>query len=152
LLGNGVRYVFAGRMLGGRPNDPSLYEYGHASYRRMAETSTFLDGLRRIAVLARKSRVALMCAESDPLECHRFLLVGRALFQKRMILQHILSDGSVERHDEGERRLVRLTGLAQSELFGSTGSVIAEAYSVQESRVAFRSLPGLNEAGFRDSV
>jgi hypothetical protein len=64
-----------------------------------------------------------------------------------MIVRHILSDGSAEHHQEAERRLVTVTGLAQSELFESPRSVIAEAYSIQESRVAFRGLVDVNEGG-----
>jgi uncharacterized protein (DUF488 family) len=133
----GIVYSFAGRTLGGRPDDESLYEQGRVSYERMAVTRSFVAGVRRIAVAARSNRVALMCAESDPIECHRFLLIGRALQEKSVEVSHILPNGELEAHAAGEERLLRAVGLAQTGLFQETGDAISEAYARQTARVAF---------------
>src|SRR5207247_4472917 len=76
LASAGVKYVFGGRSLGGRPTDQALYEFGRVSYKRMSKTTEFLAGLKRLVLLARTHSVALLCAEAEPLECHRFLLVS----------------------------------------------------------------------------
>src|SRR5690348_5255832 len=59
--------------------DPSCYEHGRVSYERIAHTTTFQQGLRRILQGITTHRVALMCAEKEPLNCHRTILVARYL-------------------------------------------------------------------------
>src|SRR5262249_44809331 len=79
LNARGIRYVFLGRELGARANDSSLYENGRVRYARLAQTDLFKQGIARVIQGATEHRIALMCAERDPLECHRTLLVSRAL-------------------------------------------------------------------------
>jgi uncharacterized protein (DUF488 family) len=145
----GIAYSFAGKSLGGRPDDPDLYECGRVSYRKMAQTKAFASSLRRLGTLTLSTRVALMCAEADPIQCHRFLLIGRALTGKTVDTQHILGNGTVERHDVGEKRLLQIAGLAQSELFDPRGEAVAQAYEIQESRVAYRDLGGYRDVEWR---
>jgi uncharacterized protein (DUF488 family) len=134
----GIRYVFAGKSLGGRPADPSLYERGQVSYRKMEGAPSFVSALRRLARVSRTARCALVCVEADPLECHRFLLIAKTLVRHSIDARHILSDGTIESHEAGERRLVLSTGLAQSELFQSYEAAVEAAYALQEARFAFR--------------
>lgn len=133
----GIRYSFGGRTLGGRPDDPSLYDAGQVSYARMAKTESFLSSLRRVAIAARSSRVALMCAEADPIECHRFLLIGRVLNDKAFDVRHILSNGEVESHAHAEQRLLAAVGLLQPDIFDQRNGALSAAYSIQASRVAY---------------
>ena len=134
----GISYSFAGKSLGGRPDDPTLYESGRVSYTKMARAKSFISSLRRLVALTVTTRVALLCAEADPIQCHRFLLIGRALTQKAIETQHILGNGSLEPHEVGEKRLLHTAGLIQPELFDPRGEAIEKAYDFQESRVAFR--------------
>lgn len=137
LLDLGVRYSFGGSALGGRPNGTSMYVNGRADYLRMAEAALFRQGLRRVAAAARSHRVALLCAEADPLECHRFLLVGRALHEAGLDVQHILPNGFEESHSVTEERLLRAVGLLQGGFFDDEGNALARAYVLQASRVAY---------------
>ncbi|MCY3925114.1 MAG: DUF488 domain-containing protein [bacterium] len=80
LEGAGLDYVFLGRELGGRPAEAEMYdEQGRVRYDAVAATARFEAGLARLVAGARRYRVALMCSEEDPAECHRSLLVGEAL-------------------------------------------------------------------------
>ena len=79
----GIAYVYLGRELGGRSDNPACYEGGRIRYDRVAETRNFKDGLRRLESGIREHRVALMCAEKEPLHCHRTLLVSQALDARR---------------------------------------------------------------------
>jgi hypothetical protein len=79
----------------------------------------------------------LMCAESEPLECHRSLLVGRELVAARINVVHIHANGSEEPHSEAVRRLLQQLRLPDQDLFRSHSEVIEEAYARQEERVAF---------------
>lgn len=133
----GITYSYAGRALGGRPSDPSLYESGRVSYRRMAQSAVFGRAIRRIVAAARTHRVAIMCAEADPIECHRFLLIGRVLHERLIDVRHILATAAIETHAEGEMRLLEAVGLAQQSLFSDTASARGEAYALQEAKVAF---------------
>jgi hypothetical protein len=133
----GIGYSFAGRSLGGRPDNEALYVGAQVSYELIASTDTFLTGLRRIASAARSARIALLCAESDPIECHRFLLIGRALFSKWFDVQHILSDGALESQTRAEHRMLSANGLAQADAFSDTNDALALAYKRQARRFAF---------------
>jgi uncharacterized protein (DUF488 family) len=82
LRANGIAYVFLGTELGGRPSERQFYHDGIADYERMSRSADFGKGLDRVVEVATKYRIALMCSERDPLDCHRCLLVGRALAQR----------------------------------------------------------------------
>src|SRR4051812_44517065 len=76
---NDVAYVFLGKELGGKPHDSALLKNGKPDYHAMARSQSFGRGIQRIIDGANTHRIALMCAERDPLDCHRFLLVARHL-------------------------------------------------------------------------
>lgn len=106
LKARGIRYVYLGRELGGRSDDPDDYEDGHIRYDRLARTDRFKDGIGRVARGAAEHRIALMCAEKEPLDCHRTLLVGRALDGRGVKVEHILADGRLEPHADTMDRLI----------------------------------------------
>ena len=101
---NGVAYVFLGRELGGRPGNPALLRNGKPDYDAMSRTETFRAGIERILEGAKTHRVAMMCAERDPLDCHRFLLIARHLVSRAIPVAHILASGEVEAQDKTEGR------------------------------------------------
>ena len=88
-----------------RPKDPSCCRDGKVDYDLIAATSGFRNGLARIEDGTNRYRIVLMCAERDPLDCHRALLVSRHLAERGAGIDHILADGSLESQDETERRL-----------------------------------------------
>jgi uncharacterized protein (DUF488 family) len=100
----GIRYVYLGRELGGRPADTNLYdEDGRVLYGKVAETPLFQTGIERLEKGVRRYRVALMCSEEDPAGCHRRLLVGRVLAGLGILSSHIRGDGTVETEDNLSR-------------------------------------------------
>jgi uncharacterized protein (DUF488 family) len=119
-----------------------MYTNGQADYQLMANSEQFKTGLRLVARTARKLRLALICSEADPIECHRFLLIGRALHTASLQVFHIAADGRVETHSEAERRMLVATKLSQGDVFTDVGDSIVEAYRRQSARFAFR-LSGL---------
>ena len=105
--GVGIGYVFLGGELGGRPADRSCYDAdGRVRYDRLADTDLFDDGIRRIIRSADERRIALMCTEKEPLECHRTLLVARTLTERGVPVAHILDDGRLENHAATMDRLL----------------------------------------------
>jgi Protein of unknown function, DUF488 len=96
----GTRYLFLGEELGGRPSREEHYdEDGHARYDRMAEQPGFRMAVQRLLSGAREHRVALLCSEGQPQDCHRRLLVGKVLTDHGVALRHILPNGVVHQED-----------------------------------------------------
>src|SRR5262245_56280455 len=122
-----IAYLSLGDTLGGRPRDPRLYRDGVVDYEAMAETPEFRSGITKVTDEMARHRVCLMCAERDPLDCHRFLLVAPALVNQGLMLGHILGDGTIEPHAATEQRLMALTG-AGADLFGDARERLADAY------------------------
>lgn len=133
----GIQYVFLGRELGARSDDPSCYQNGRVQYGRLAKTALFHSGLERVMRGAREHRIALMCAEKEPLECHRTLLVARALDDLGIAVAHILADGTLETHRDAMERLLDVVGLPREDLFRSREELIAQALARQEEKVAY---------------
>jgi hypothetical protein len=103
----------------------------------MATTPLFQAGLDRVLDGAGKYRIALMCAEREPLDCHRFLLVSRRLQERGVRLRHILADGSVEAQGATECRLLQQTGLALDPLFANLPPprhAVARAYDIRSGK------------------
>lgn len=103
----GISYVFLGRELGARPEDLSCYDLeGKALYEKIAATSLFATGIQRLIEGAEKYHIALMCAEKDPITCHRTILVCKNLRQYNVHINHILPEGILESQSELEERLL----------------------------------------------
>ncbi len=135
----GIDYVFFGAELGGRSDDPSCFEDGRIRYDRLSATHEFQQGLKRLIYEATGSRIALMCAEKEPLECHRTLLVAPALEANGVAVEHILADGGLEAHGASMERLVAIHGGEhQGELFATVADRIELAIEKQAERVAYR--------------
>jgi uncharacterized protein (DUF488 family) len=136
LQADGIAYMFLGKELGGRPGDPSCYENGCVDFQRLAEREEFKQGIERLVADVSKYRIALMCAEKDPLECHRTILISRHLKKHSIHIKHILTDGGIEDHTEAERRLI---GMLKTEpaLFESM-EAIEEAYDQQAEKMCRR--------------
>ena len=135
----GIGYAFLGGELGGRPADRSCYDAnGRVQYEKLADTDEFDDGIRKIIHAAEDRRIVLMCTEKEPLECHRTLLVGRALVERGVVVEHILAGGRLENHDAAMDRLMDLFKLPRNgDMFRSRIDVVADALTRQAKKVAY---------------
>src|SRR6185369_9496574 len=100
----GIAYLYCGRELGGR------------SHERPSQPTDFQEGLARVMAESAHPRIALMCAERDPLDCHRRPL-ARALAERGAAVSHILASGEIESQRATEDRLLAREGLAGDDLF-----------------------------------
>jgi len=132
----GIAYVFLGEELGARSDDPECYEDGKVRYDRLARTRSFERGLDRVDKGADKFRLALMCAEKEPLDCHRTILVARHLVDRAIDVQHILADGALEPHQGALERLKSQLKLGE-DMFRQPDDVTREAYEIQAERIAY---------------
>jgi uncharacterized protein (DUF488 family) len=135
LAGEGIAYLALGDSLGGRPRDPKLYRSGVADYEAMAARPEFVAGVKRVVDEIARHRVCLLCAEREPLDCHRCLLVGRALAERGLTLGHVRADGTIEPHAATEDRLLTLVG---DDLFRDRAERLAHAYRRRAQAVAAR--------------
>jgi hypothetical protein len=79
----------------------------------------------------------MMCAEKEPLECHRTLLVAKALAGRGVPVIHIHADGHLESHEDAMERLLKIAGIPEADLYQSREELISRALSRQEERVAY---------------
>jgi uncharacterized protein (DUF488 family) len=153
----GITYVFLGEELGARRDEPEAYDGLQAAYERVAQLPAFQRGLERVITGVHKGlTLALLCAERDPLTCHRAVLVCRHLSDHGLEVQHIHGDGRLESHGELEQRmqqaLQRLgvieagNGAVQLDLLGNPlpqlpesnpAAVLEQAYREQGKRIAY---------------
>jgi uncharacterized protein (DUF488 family) len=139
----GIQYVFLGEELGARSQDPSCYDPdGRVSYARLARTEQFRKGIGRLIAGMEQHRIAIMCAEREPLECHRTILVSRELVREGVPVAHILGDGSLETHEHAMQRLARSLHLTETDLFSDPADLIERAYELQAARIAYVRKPG----------
>ena len=133
-----MHYVFLGRELGARSDDPACYdETGRVQYDRLARKPAFRRGLDRIVQETARNCIALMCAEKEPLSCHRTILVAPALERRGVEIQHILADGTLEPHARALQRLIDSLKLPPTDLFRSRRALIAEALARRAARIGY---------------
>ncbi len=140
-----IDYTFLGRELGAQRSEDDCYIGGQAKYNRIAHLPAFRSGLETVLQEVEHNRIALMCSESDPIKCHRTILVCRELKKicSDLEITHILGDGTEERQDASEKRLINFHKL-QPELFGdltSTSSLVEKAYDLQAEKIAYKKVP-----------
>ena len=93
----GVRYLFLGDDLGGRPANPAYYDgSGHVLYSRLRDDAHFQAAIARLESGMERFSVALLCGEEDPAHCHRRLLIGRVLSERGHTMLHIRGDGRLD--------------------------------------------------------
>jgi uncharacterized protein (DUF488 family) len=149
-------YVFLGAELGARRDEPECYVDGQASYDRIATLPVFAAGIERLLHGAQTYRIALMCAEQDPLTCHRTILVCRELpkyapQEEALAISHICRSGELEHHPQAEQRLVaeelgkelrkELGRSEQADLFApgpDFAQLVQQAYQRRGARIAYR--------------
>lgn len=132
-----IAYSFLGRELGARPEDPACYVDGRARYDLIARTPLFGAGLERVADGSKRYRIALVCAEKDPMTCHRAMLVCRHLIQHGFSIRHILADGKIEDHEASLKRLAMQVGASLDDLFQSYDELVADIYSRRAREIEY---------------
>lgn len=101
LKDHGIKYVYMGDLLGGRPKDLSCYVDGNVIYSEVKKKSFYIEGINRLKTAYNKNLlIALMCSEIDPCNCHRSKLIGETLSSQNIDVRHINRDGLLETQEE----------------------------------------------------
>lgn len=128
----GMKYLFLGEALGGRPADEQSYADGHVLYALVAQSPLFLEGIQRLEKGLQDYRIAILCSEENPTHCHRRLLVGRVLVERGVTVCHIRADGSMQIEKElvqaltpppSQQQLALFEELQETDTWKSTLSV-----------------------------
>lgn len=146
LRDSGLRYEFLGETLGGRPEDPKAYfADGRVNYEVRRRARDFQAEIDRVVAMSAEQKVVLMCAEEDPLQCHRFLMICPALVESGVAPMHIRRDGRLESQTDAEDRLLKLhhlDGFATGSLFaGERSEALRDALCRQAKDFAFQASP-----------
>ena len=141
-----ISYLFLGEELGGRPDDADAYRPdGVVDYAARRKSYAFQSGVERLLKKLEGQSVAMMCAEEDPLECHRFLMICPELVKLGIQPLHIRKGGQIETQEAAENRLLAANGfaaIAADTLFPQARSeALEDAYRLQAERHAFRVKP-----------
>lgn len=134
---NAIRYVFLGKELGARAEQKDCYVDGKVSFALLAASPLFKAGIARLLEGNTRFTIALMCAEKEPLNCHRTVLVARQLEAEGIAIEHILANGDIEKHQDTIDRLIALLDLDRTDLFADEAEIIDRAYRLREDAVAF---------------
>jgi uncharacterized protein (DUF488 family) len=97
----GLTYLYFGREIGGKPGNLAFYDSeGYVLYDLIAQSPDFKKTIDRLIDGIGKYKVAIMCSEEDPTECHRRLLIGKVLSTQDIDELHIRADGRVQSEQE----------------------------------------------------
>jgi len=133
----GIKYVFLGKELGARSHDLSCYVGNKIKYQYLAKTNLFQKGLQRIKEGFKKYNIALMCAEKEPLNCHRTILISRHLFDDGFNIKHILADGNLESYIDSINRLMDITGIPKDDMFATKEELYCKTLDKQSENIAY---------------
>ncbi len=87
-----ILYIPMGNNLGARYEENELlFEDGKVNFSKVVATDQFQEGIYRIKTGIEKGyKIALMCSEKNPIECHRFSLISSYLYKKGYDIDHII--------------------------------------------------------------
>lgn len=140
-----IAYVFLGKELGARSENPACYRQGKVQYELLAKEPQFAVGLERLRTGMERFRIALMCAEKDPLDCHRAVLVARRVYESGTPVEHIHADGHLEKHVEMEARMLDLLKMSDADMFRSREEILVDAYRIRGEQIAYEDEAMLQE-------
>lgn len=139
LMAEEIRYVYMGLELGARPKSSLYYEGNKVNFEKLVGGKEFQQGIHWLLEQIPNERIALMCAEKDPLDCHRMIILSRSLKTHQVNISHILEDGILEEHHQAELRLLRKLKIGPT-LFEpdiTEEELIKRAYEKQQGSISF---------------
>lgn len=144
LKNHGITYLHFPEEFGARFTDPDLLDdEGRVDFERIRKTFAFKNGMERLWQGVEKGFViALMCSESEPLDCHRFSMVSVGLIKDGFEVKHILKDKTLKEHKELENVLLKKYDkkLPKPDMFNPNVSIddqLKEAYRLKNKEIGF---------------
>jgi uncharacterized protein (DUF488 family) len=113
---DGLRYVFEGKALGGRPDEPDCYRKGavppgdaeyldEVDYAAVMRKPWFAEGIARLLEAGAHAPTAVLCSEADPKDCHRHHLIATHVNRRHpeVTVLHITLQGVFDARQLGSR-------------------------------------------------
>ena len=144
LLKNGIYYRNYADEFGARQNNKALYAEGYLDFNLHCQSEAFIKGVTKlIDSLAQGYTFALMCAEKEPIRCHRTIMVSRRFFEKGYTIIHILPNGAYTTQQDIEQKLLDkfFPDRDQTTFFNepqSDNQLIPQAYKLQNAEIGYR--------------
>jgi len=109
LKNNGIIYMHLPEEFGARHSDPDLLdEKGKVDFVKVRKSRRFKNGVDRLlSGIDKGYKIALMCSESDPFDCHRFSMITVALQQAGFEVLHIMKDKTLKSTSDLEQLLLK---------------------------------------------
>jgi len=141
LKGKSIYYLDFSKEFGARRNEEDAYTNNRVDFKKVIKLPNFIHGIERISTgISKGYKIALLCTEKNPLDCHRFSLVSKALIEKLDInVDHILFDGEILNHYELEKNMLCDLGF-EKDLFDDYKTLLENAYEKIISKVAYQEL------------
>jgi uncharacterized protein (DUF488 family) len=136
LIEHNIKYLYLGKELGPRKDNPEYYNNGKVQYNLIEQSQDFKNGIQRLVAGIQHYTIAIMCAEKDPINCHRAILICKNM-PKDITIYHILGDSSLELHTDLEKRLVLQYFGNTATLFNTYDELLEQAYSLQAQKLAY---------------
>lgn len=141
-----IQYIHFGDEFGARRKEKEVYIDGKVNFKKVVKLPIFLRGVERIEKGMQKNyNITLLCTEKNPLDCHRFLLVSKALNDLLNInISHILFDGNVLEQQSLENQMLNLLNLT-SNLFIDRNILVENAYTMLGEKIAYQEKESIYE-------
>ncbi len=109
LKNHNINYAFMGKYFGARQDNKELYtKEGYLDFEKFSESYLFNTGLQNVIKGTENNKIALMCLEKKPIDCHRAILVANAFYKAGCEVGHILEDGRLESHEDLNSELLNM--------------------------------------------
>jgi uncharacterized protein (DUF488 family) len=141
-----VEYLHFDKEFGARRTEPELFgDNGQVDFDKVQKSQNFAAGVERLGKGIEKGfTIALMCAEADPLDCHRFSMISSYLYKKGFRVLHILKDKSLMTNEELETALLykyrKKLSAFRAELFAG-GSRLEAAFKLKNAAIGYKPDP-----------
>jgi uncharacterized protein (DUF488 family) len=117
---------------------------GYLDFELFAKSEPFLKGFARIDESVKSGdSVMLMCAEKDPAQCHRAVMISKVFANNGYDVKHLLQDGTIKSQSDIETQLLDkyFPNRMQQSIFEddvSEKELIARAYQRRNSEIGYR--------------
>jgi uncharacterized protein (DUF488 family) len=141
LKSSSVYYLDFCKEFGARRDEAEVYTNNRVYFRKVIKLPIFLSGIERINTgILKGYTIALLCTEKNPLDCHRFSLVSRALSNKLAVnIDHILFNGELLNHHDLEKKMLHDLGL-ENDLFDDYKTRLEKAYENVGNKISYQEL------------
>lgn len=144
LKNNKITYLHFAEEFGARRTQPELLdEKGKVDFEKVRKSWPFQNGLKMVMHGIKKGDVmAIMCSESEPLDCHRFSMISVGLEEDEFEVKHILKDKSIKTNEELKDELLNKfqNKLPQKDLFNpniTKEDQLKVAYRLENQEIGF---------------